>query len=365
MTNAASAVERFAAWLADVLPFDYYERYDAYKRDMAFRRSYHRLAFEAGWLMPEWPAELGGRELDSASAVAVEIEAARRTAPRIPNAQGARIIAPAIREWGLAEQRERYLPPTMRGDAWWALGMSEPDAGSDLASLRTRADRRGGAYVLNGSKIWTTQAHESRWCMVYCRTEPEGSKHGGISCLLVDLDSAGVTVRVVERAWPTFEEFCEVFFEDVEVPAENLLGREGDGWRIARSALTYERTLLWTWNLVDLEQGLRRAAREARTCDLEAVGQLVCDATAIAALGTAYSTDESGRDKYVPSVLKLLGAEGVQRAWHVAMAAVGPAALVDGELLAENFDAYGTTIYGGASEIHRNIVAKHVLGLGA
>jgi len=157
-------VQEFADWLAAFLPKDYYgARYPGYRWDNALRRDYQRAAFDAGWLQPTWPPEHGGRSLALTEAMEIRLEAAIRSAPKLPNIAGPNVAAPAVRQFGTPEQIERLLVPALRGDEWWALGMSEPEAGSDFGGLRTRAERDGGTYRINGHKTWSTQAHLSRW----------------------------------------------------------------------------------------------------------------------------------------------------------------------------------------------------------
>lgn len=185
--------------------------------------------FEAGWLQPTWPREHGGRSLGLRDAMEIRLEAAMRSAPKLPNIAGPNVAAPAIRQFGTPEQIERLLVPLLRGDEWWALGMSEPEAGSDFAGLRTRAERDGDVFRVNGHKIWTTQAHLSRWCTLYARTDPQAPKHRGISCLILDLQSPGVRIEPIRMASVSDETFCEVFLDDVEVPVANLLARATAG----------------------------------------------------------------------------------------------------------------------------------------
>ncbi len=240
--TTTGVVAEFGAWLSDFLPPDYYgERYRDYRWDLGLRRAYQRAAFEAGWLQPTWPAEHGGRGLGLREAMEVRVEAAIRSAPKLPNIAGPNVVAPALRQFGTPEQIDRLLVPLLRGDEWWALGMSEPEAGSDFAALRTRAEREDDVFRVNGRKIWTTQAHLSRWCTLYVRTDPAAPRHRGISCLLLDLETPGVTVRPVRMASASDETFCEMFLDDVDVPAENLLGPCNGGWQVALSSLQHER----------------------------------------------------------------------------------------------------------------------------
>ena len=252
----SAVVEEFGAWLAEFLPDDYYENYRHYRWDLSLRRDHQRAAFEAGWLQPTWPREHGGRSLGLRDAMEVRIESALRSAPKLPNVQGPGVAAPGIRQFGTPAQIDRLLVPVLRGDEWWALGMSEPEAGSDFAGLRTRAEREGDVFRVNGHKIWTTQAHESRWCTLYARTEPDAPKHRGISCFILDMHSPGVKVETIRMASISDETFCEVFLEDVEVPAENLLGPLNGGWNVALSSLHHERQMIWIMNWVEIKRGL-------------------------------------------------------------------------------------------------------------
>src|SRR5438874_3765206 len=203
----------YASWLTEFLPDDYYDKYDDYRWDMTLRRAHQSAAYEAGWLQPAWSRGHGGRGLGPREALSVRLESAVQAAPKLPNIQGVGVVAPGLRAFGTPEQIERLLVPVLRGDEWWALGMSEPGAGSDFASLRTRAVRHSDRYIVSGQKIWTTQAHESRWATLYVRTDPDAPKHRGISCLILDMHAPGVTVRPIRMATITDETFCEVFLD--------------------------------------------------------------------------------------------------------------------------------------------------------
>jgi alkylation response protein AidB-like acyl-CoA dehydrogenase len=372
----------FTAWLAEFLPRDYYRRYREYRWDIGLRRDYQRAAFEAGWLQPTWPAEHGGRSLDLPVAMEIRLTAALRSAPKLPNIAGPNVVAPAIRQFGTQGQIDRLLVPLLRGDEWWALGMSEPEAGSDFAGLRTRAECDGTVFRVNGRKIWTTQAHQSRWCTLYARTDPAAPKHRGISCLILDLHSAGVTVKPIRMASNSDETFCEMFLDDVEVPVDNLLGGQGGGWQVALSSLQHERQMIWIMNWVEIKRGLdsvrERACLRAdtpsndvqtRTLAQEGsiyaeLGSLLVDAEALRATGYRALRDElEGRPSPQADILKLLGSLTLQRVWELSAAAAGTSSITDEDLLFERQDALAATIYGGTSEIQRNIIAERVLGL--
>lgn len=368
VSTRSEVVAEFAAWLAAFLPNDYYENYRRYRWDLTLRRDYQRAAFEAGWIQPTWPREHGGRSLGLRDAMEVRLEAALRSAPKLPNIAGPNVAAPGIRQFGTPAQIERLLVPLLRGDEWWALGMSEPEAGSDFAGLRTRAVRDGDVFRVNGHKIWTTQAHESRWCTLYARTDPEAPKHRGISCLILDLHSPGVRIEPIRMASISDETFCEVFLDDVEVPTENLLGPLHGGWDVALSSLHHERQMIWIMNWVEINRGLdavRTANGAAPGHDIHTeLGSLLADAEALRATGyRALSNELAGRPSPEADTMKLLGSLTLQRVWELAAAAAGPDSATNPDLLFERQDALAATIYGGTSEVQRNIIAERLLGL--
>jgi alkylation response protein AidB-like acyl-CoA dehydrogenase len=361
----------YAAWLTDFLPDDYYDRYDDYRWDIELRRDHQRAAFEAGWLQPTWTREHGGRSLGLAEAMEVRLEAAIRSAPKLPNVAGPGVAAPSIRQFGTPEQIDRLLVPLLRGDEWWALGMSEPEAGSDFAGLRTRAVRDGDIFRVRGRKIWTTQAHQSRWCTLYARTDPNAAKHRGISCLILDLESPGVTVEPIRMASISDETFCEVILDDVELPAACLLGPLNGGWQVAMSSLNHERQMIWIMNWVEIQRGLNEVRNSKATQDdyasgevFSELGSLLADAEALRVTGyRALKNELAGLASPEADILKLLGSLTLQRVWELAAAGAGPRSIDDTGLLFERQDALAATIYGGTSEVQRNIIAERLLGL--
>ncbi|CAM4255640.1 Acyl-CoA dehydrogenase [Mycobacterium basiliense] len=364
MTAPAPIVAEFVEWLTDFLPDDYYERYQDYRWDIPLRCDYQRAAFDAGWIQPTWTHEHGGRSLGLRSAMGIRIEAALRSAPKLPNIAGPNVAAPGIRQFGTPEQIDRLLVPLLRGDEWWALGMSEPEAGSDFASLRTRAERDGEIFRVNGHKIWTTQAHESRWCTLYARTDPDAPKHRGISCLILDLRSPGVRIEPIRMATTSDETFCEVFLEDVEVPADNLLGPHHGGWNVALSSLHHERQMIWIMNWVEIKRGLASMQGTSDEHIYTELGSLLADAEALRATGYRSLANElAGRASPEANILKLLGSVTLQRVWDLSASAAGPTSAADPALLFERQDALAATIYGGTSEVQRNIIAERLLGL--
>ncbi len=366
----SEVVTEFATWLAEFLPKDYYEHYREYRWDLPLRRDYQRAAFEAGWIQPTWPREHGGRSLGLRDAMEIRLEGALRSAPKLPNIAGPNVAAAGIRQFGTPAQIDRLLVPLLRGDEWWALGMSEPEAGSDFAGLRTRAERHGDAFRVNGHKIWTTQAHLSRWCTLYVRTDPAAPKHRGISCLILDLQAPGVRIEPIRMSSISDETFCEVFLDDVEIPMESLLGPLNGGWNVALSSLHHERQMIWIMNWVEVKRGLDSVRSgcgtgQDQSQDIYAeLGSLLADAEALRATGyRAMGNELAGRPSPEADIMKLLGSVTLQRVWELSAAAAGPVSAGDPDLLFERQDALAATIYGGTSEVQRNIIAERLLGL--
>lgn len=368
--TAAGARREFASWLAAFLPPDYDERFYHYRWDQELRRGYQLAAFEAGWLMPEWPPELGGRNLGPREAMAVRVEAAQRPAPKLLNIQGLNMVARALRAHGTPEQQERHLVPTIRGEQVWAIGMSEPEAGSDLASLRTEAVPDGDGFVVTGQKVWTSDAHRAHYCTLYCRTDRQAPKHRGISTLIVDLSSPGIDIRPIRMASEGDEVFCEVFFDQVAVPGENLLGPLHGGWRVALRSLRDERHMIWTMNLSEIDRGLARLRELLDGIDpgsqrAAELARCVTKRDALCLTGARALDHELAGVADPPEalMLKLMSSELVQRTWALLRDVAGPRAATDAEIVQEGIEALGATIYGGTSEVQRNIVAERVLGL--
>ena len=354
-------LQEYRAFLDRVLPDDYDRAHRAYRADEDLRTRFQAESFDEGWLVPEWPRDLGGRDLPLTEALTVRIEGARRQIPRQMCVQATGVVAPSLRAFGTPEQQRRHLRPALRGEVWWALGMSEPGAGSDLASLRTTAVRRGDVFVVNGQKVWTTQGDSARWCTLYVRTDPAAPKHRGITCLLVDMDSPGIDARPIRMASESLESFCEVFFDDVEVPVENVLGEVDGGWRVAMSALEHERDMIWVNNWLEMQRALGAVgAGEVAPHERERFGRLIADTEAIRLIGSrSVGEREAGRDTALPGILKLFGSEAVQRAAAFAL----DVAEERTEPFEEYFESMAATIYGGTSDIQRNIIAERILGL--
>ena len=256
----------FAAWLDEHLTAEVREvaaEGGVINEDnMAVLREWNRTLADAGWAAPAWPEEYGGRAATVPEQLAwLEVMSAAG-APGAVNVIGVANIAPAIMAVGTDEQRRRYLRPMLRGDEIWCQGMSEPDAGSDLASLRTSARQDGETFVVNGQKTWNSLGAYADWCQLYVRTDPDAPKHKGISCLLVDMRSPGVEVRPL-RTMAGDRTFSELFFTDVVVPTANLLGNVNEGWRVAITTLSHERAGVARLHL-SLQERLNRLMADAQ-----------------------------------------------------------------------------------------------------
>jgi len=339
----------------------------------AWARRWQRTLFEAGWLLPGNPPEYGGRNATLPQQLAHLEELSRRRIYQSFNPQGVGIIAASILTFGTEEQKQRWAIPILRGDMTASLGMSEPGAGSDLASLRTRAVLDGDHFVVNGQKVWTSGAHDADVLLTFVRTDPAAPKHKGISVLLIPTDSDGLTRRPFGSIAAHDDlDFNEVFFTDVKVPRENLIGEPNGGWTVAHGSLGHERTLLW----LSFAERLEDLVRDAPS-DQEWYATLQMDLQALRLLG--YRQLSGSRHPAELSVLKLLGSEAVQRAALHALEERGPDGLVHPDLTGPQnhmasehmtsswFERYARTfagtIAGGTSEIQRNIIAERILGL--
>jgi alkylation response protein AidB-like acyl-CoA dehydrogenase len=314
-------------------------------------------------------------------------EMSKREIPRSANPQGLGIIAPSINDYGNDAQKEQFLLPTLRAEISWCLGMSEPDAGSDLASLKTRAELVGDEFVVNGQKVWTSGAHHADWCLCFVRTDPSVPKHKGISALIIDTTSPGVERRpFADYSDPNFSDFNEVFFNDVRVPKENLLGPLHGGWPITQGSLAHERAMLWIGQVYDVQRavtaltkmGDRITPDGTRLGDdpryRDAVANFYVDAQALLTMGfRGFSKFLAGKSAPEHSLLKLFGSESLQRALLYGGEVLGPDELDldvfgpqlwrEGSWTTQYLRSFGATIPGGTSEIQRNIIAERVLGL--
>ena len=331
-----------------------------------------------GWIAPGWPTEFGGMGLSPAKQIIYVEEFERWGVGRFID-HGIIQLGPVIMRFGTDEQRDRWLPPILTGEHLWSQGYSEPEAGSDLASLRTRATRDGDEYVLNGQKIWSTFAHEATHMYLLARTNPDVKKQAGISFFLLDLSSPGVTVRPI-RDIAGQVELCEVFLEGARVDAENLIGNENEGWTVAKSLLGHERIMVGSPKLS--EYGLSVLLRVARATEAlddagfrDRVAELQLDVADLSSLygkhvAKVVRGETIGQDV---SYLKVWSTETFCRIADLIIDAAGDAGGLAGEdvqlgadlhdILGAFYKARPSAIYGGTNEIQRNILATAVLGL--
>ncbi|WP_405864239.1 acyl-CoA dehydrogenase family protein [Streptomyces sp. NBC_00005] len=375
----------FAAFLDAHLPTEAeaVERSRSSSHLPEWARRWQRTQFEAGWLLPGNAPEFGGRNATVVQQYVHLEELARRRIFHSFNPQGVGIIAASLLSFGTSEQQHRWAVPILRAEITAALGMSEPGAGSDLASLRTRAQlsNDGTHFTVNGQKVWTSGAHDADVLLTFVRTDPDAPKHKGISVLLIPTDTPGVTRRpFASFTGPEDKDFNEVFFEDVRVPAENLVGPLNEGWRVANGSLGHERTLMW---LGDAERmsDLLRDFRPSTPLEKDWYATLVMDRQALTLLGVAALARAARGETDVPSlsVLKVLGSEALQEALDRALEAAGPEGLIHPTRTAPYYHmgyddasagwfhryarSFSGTIAGGTSEIQRGIIAQRVLGL--
>ena len=333
-------------------------------------RRWNRALADARWAAVAWPEEYLGRDATVAQQLAYHEVMAEAEAPGPINVIGVSNIAPAILEVGTQAQKDRFLLPMLRGDEIWSQGMSEPDAGSDLASLRTSAVVDGEEFVVNGAKTWNSLGQYADWCQLYVRTDAAAPKHKGISCLLVDMKTPGIEVRPL-RTMTGEVTFSEIFLTDVRVPASSLLGPLDEGWKVAMTTLSHERAGVAKFHLslsarfADLMDETRRSGVQVTPVDRDRLARLY---SKIACLrwSTARELEEVGRggrpSPTVGSMAKLMWAEISQELAGLAVGLLGPAAL-EGRWSERLCASPGSSIAGGTSEINRNIVAEHGLGL--
>ncbi|MEG2818054.1 MAG: acyl-CoA dehydrogenase family protein [Comamonas sp.] len=340
-----------------------------------------------GWLGYGWPTEFGGPGWSAVQKHLFEEECALACTPRIVPF-GPVMVAPVIMAYGTPEQHKRFLPGIASGEVWWSQGYSEPGSGSDLASVKTRAERVGDKYIVNGQKTWTTLGQYGEWIFCLVRTSNEGKPQTGISFLLIDMKSPGVTVRPI-KLLDGGHEVNEVFFDNVQVPADQLIGEENKGWTYAKHLLSHERT-----NIADVNRAKRELERLKRIAKAEGVWEdqrfrdqialLEIDVIALEMMVLrVLSAMKSGKNPLdIAGLLKIKGSEIQQRYSELMMLAAGPyalpyvqeameagyqgdfpgGALSNAPLASTYFNMRKTTIYGGSNEVQRNIVAQTVLG---
>ncbi|MBJ7339669.1 acyl-CoA dehydrogenase family protein [Mycolicibacterium sp.] len=344
-------------------------------------RDWQRLLFDNGWLLPAQPPEFGGRNASVLQQYVHLEELCKRRIYHSFNPQGVNIVAASLISFGSEEQKHQWAVPVLRGEKTASLGMSEPSAGSDLASLRTRAVLTGDTFVVNGQKVWTSGAHDADFLLTFVRTDPDAPKHKGISALLIPTDLPGVVRRpFADLCGRHNTDFNEVFFTDVEVPAENLVGPLNGGWGVINGSLGHERTMMWL-GFADRIDNMIGDFRPSTPLEHDQYATMAMDYQALRLMGSI-SLAKAARgevDVASVSVLKLFGSEAELNASNNILTAAGPDGLVhpstSGPYAHMNLDHYfaswferfarsfSGTIAGGTSEIQRNIIAQQVLGL--
>jgi len=343
----------------------------------AWASEWQATLFDHGWMVPGYPPELGGRNATPIQTLIYMEELAKRRIPRSLHFPGYAIAAPSLLEFGNDEQK-KLAPASIRGDLVWCIGMSEPNAGSDLASLTTRAVLDGDSFIVNGQKVWTSYSMVAQKCFCYVRTDPSAPKHKGISVLIIDMDTPGIEVRPL-RHLTGAEDFAEVFFTDVEVPANNLVGGLNDGWRITMGSLAHERGGLWLQSVAQAQQAVDDLCALARRCGVDSdagirrrIAEAYEEVASLRALGyKGFASFAQGSSAPEHSYLKLATSELGKSLYELGMQIQGPfGALADPEHGAENgrwphsfFVSFANTVAGGSSEIQRNIIATRILGL--
>lgn len=357
-------------------------------------RRWHKILYAKGWVAPAWPREYGGPGWSHVQRYIFDSECAEAGVPALP-AMGLQMCGPVLMGYGTERQKAYFLPRILSGEHYWCQGYSEPQSGSDLASLQTRARRDGDHYVVDGTKIWTTHAQNANWMFLLVRTSSEGKPQAGITFLLLDMATPGITIQPIISISGEHE-VNQVFFDGVRVPVENRVGEENQGWRVAKFLLEFERGGgAWTARIRGLMRQLRRVA-EAECADgggplkddpafRRRMAELECEISAVdfteRRLVSQLSTGANAGDA-AASMLKLKGSETQQKVTELLVEALGHYARPDQRAaiglhanapvvgpeyartpVARHFNARASTIFGGSSEVQRNILARTALGL--
>ena len=379
--------DELRAWLEDNIPPDWetHRLRDSMEDRFRFLRAWQKRVYEAGWAGVSWPKEYGGRGATLMEQVIFTQEMARAGAPPLANVLGLSLIGPTIIAYGTQAQKQRYLANILSASEIWCQGFSEPNAGSDLAALRTAARLDGDHFVVDGQKVWTSYGWAADWCELVVRTDDDAEKHKGLTVLLVDMHSPGVDVRPL-RQMTGETEFNELFFDSVRVPSANVVGRVNDGWNVALGTLMHERALLGAGlqitfkrqfaRLVELAHQIERNGRPAardpviRQKLAQCYGEIeIMRLNQMRAISRVVETGKPGPEG---SIQKIFWSELNQRFQQAAMELLGPygqlthgseCAFDDGQWAYTWLRARGNTIEAGTSEIQRNIVGHFVLGL--
>jgi alkylation response protein AidB-like acyl-CoA dehydrogenase len=374
-------------WLAKVIPaLPPKPAADDWPERRAYDTGWQRLLCHAGYAGINWPKEYDGRGATPTEHLIFLEESERAGAPYVGvNFVGLLHAGPTLMAEGTAEQRAEHLPRILRGEEIWCQGFSEPTAGSDLASMRTRAVRDGDHYIVNGHKLWTSHAEVADFCELLVRTDPDAPKHSGISWLIVPMDTPGIEVRPLRTILGSTE-FSEMFLTDVRIPVTNLVGAENDGWRVTMVTLSFERGTAWVDQIVDSSRLVRDLAGLAKTTInrdgvvwddrgiRREIGHLAAEFDALWALakrGVSEASVGSGVPGPSGSVLKLRYTEARQRLMEVGARVLGRASLTRTDIAGlpsaewgdERINSINYTIAAGTSQIQRNIIGERILGL--
>ena len=367
-------------WLEENVPCDSLESFDT-EEGFDQHRAWEKTLASDNWGMVTWPKEYGGRGCNLIQWLIFEEEYYRAGAPLRVNQNGIFLLGPTLMEYGTADQKSRFIGAMASGEEIWAQGWSEPGAGSDMAAIRSKAIRDGGDYIINGQKIWSTRAVFADWVFCIFRTDPESTRHHGLSFIFVPLDAEGVTVRPIDQL-NGLPGFAEIFFDDVRVPAFNRLGEEGEGWAIAMSTAGFERGLMLrsparfqeaAKKLVALYQSKRNDILDLSLEDAVVLCYLDAEAYALSTYATASRLMAGGNIGAESSCNKIFWSELDIKIHETAMRLLG----ARGELLPDSEDfseelgvwldgflfAQSGPIYAGTNEVQRNIIAERMLGM--
>jgi alkylation response protein AidB-like acyl-CoA dehydrogenase len=376
------------AWIADNVTDEWRRFGSAGPEDLdervAMAKAWERRLAEGGYAGISWPTEYGGRGATLNQQVIFHEEMAKARAPQISvNFVGINLAGPTIRIHGSDTQRARYLPKIITTDEIWCQGFSEPNAGSDLANVQTKAVLDGDRYVVNGQKVWTSYAHVADWMLCLVRTDPSAPKHKGLSYLIIDMKSPGVEPRPMRQVTGE-SEFNEVFLTDVEVPAENIVGEPGQGWTYANTTLAHERGPAFLAHQIRFRNYLNDLMDQARTRTRDGVplskhpafrerlAASFAEIEVMRAIGYRMVTGilRTGRPGLEASMAKLYWSEMVRRMSSLALQMEGAAGILDGADANEDgrwqrgyLSAFAQTIAAGSTEIQKNIIAERILGL--
>ncbi len=375
------------SWLEHNIPRDWRDDEELHdpdtREEFERRRAWHRQLYDDGWMCIHWPQEYGGRGASLIQQVIYNQELDRAKAPPTVNFQGIARVGPTLMQWGTPEQKQRYIPRIPPAEEIWCQGLSEPDHGSDLAAVETRAVDRGDHFLVNGSKVWTSNAHRADFTTLLCRTDPDAPKHKGLSYLLVDMKSPGITVRPLVQM--TGESgFNQVFFDDVQVPLANLVGEKNRGWMVAMTNMMFERTIhggrtdmmVEVRQLAELAKKVDRGGRPAWQDSYvrQRLAGFACEAAALKYTSFRQLTSQlKGLPPGPEGSMMKLGTSGLNlRMQDFAMELLGPysqleyqasGAIDRGKWSHRMLAARRGTIAAGTNEIQHNIIGERVLGL--